>query len=67
MALHNTTQTAFRETALPYRFWELLGFPPRSGATPKHAKRGIFDDIAVVIIQETAALRYLAAIFPSTS
>ena len=26
-----TTQTALREIAQPYRFWGLLGFPPRSG------------------------------------
>ena len=27
-----TTQTALRENAQPYRFWGLLGFPPRSGS-----------------------------------
>ena len=26
-----TPQTALREIAQPYRFWGLLGFPPRSG------------------------------------
>ncbi len=26
-----TPQTALRENAQPYRFWGLLGFPPRSG------------------------------------
>ncbi len=30
IALHNTTQTALREIAQRYRFWGLLGFPPRS-------------------------------------
>ena len=25
-----TPQTALREIAQPYRFWGLLGFPPRS-------------------------------------
>ena len=29
-----TPQTALREIAQPYRFWGLLGFPPRSGGRP---------------------------------
>lgn len=31
MLCNFTTPTALREIAQPYRFWGLLGFPPRSG------------------------------------